>query len=154
MMSQTVCWASAPQRWMAGLSSQNLHSLVRDEHVQIDIYDTRDNCWRIGLLKGLWKPKGGSKKLCLLTWWIILVLKDANKISKEAGKSFSGGSNRECKDTEERQIMKLYVRNLCMSVCLGHGLYDGESCQIVKVLLYEMKNMDFMQYLQRVKENF
>lgn len=32
---------------------KKVRSLVRDECVQIDIYNTRDNCWRIGLLKGL-----------------------------------------------------------------------------------------------------
>lgn len=30
----------------------------------------------------------------------------------------------ESADTEERQSMKPYLRNLCISVCLGHGLYD------------------------------
>lgn len=123
MMSQTVCWASAPERWMAGLSSQKLHSLVRDEHVQIDIYDTRDNCWRIGLLKGLWKPKGGSKKPCLLTWWIISVLKDANKISNKAGKSIPGRSNRECRHRRKTKHEAIFEEFVYLSVSRAWAIW-------------------------------
>lgn len=152
MMSQTLCWALAPQRWMAGLSFQKVHCLVTDEPVQIDIYNTGDNCWRIGLFKELWKPKGGSKKLCLLTWWIILVLKDANNIFKNAGESIPGRSNRKCKDREAQWGRKPHLRDLSISLCVGCGQYGEEWCHSMNTLLYQLKNLDFMPYSQRVKD--
>lgn len=152
MMSQTLCWALAPRRWMAGLSFQKVHRLVTDEPVQIDIYNTGDNCCRIGLFKGLWKPKGRSKRLCLLTWWINLVLKDANNIFKTAGESIPGRSNKKCKDREAQWGRKPYLGDRNISLHVRCGQCGEEWCQSMKTLLDQLKNLDFVQYSQRVKD--
>lgn len=33
-------------------------------------------------------------------------------------------------------------------MCLGHGLCGGEWYEVMKVLLYQLKHLDFMQYSQ------
>lgn len=70
--------------------------------MQIDIYNTGDNCWRIGLLKDCENPKNSARTVHA-DMMDHLGFEGCKHIFKKARKSIPGGNRREC---EDRGVMR------------------------------------------------